>query len=116
MASPPALPSTSGRETYTDPIATPAAVSCDSVACIGESSAGFAYAIVSDPAGFAEECGRQLVIARIRAPNWCDAATVIDIDDLDTKGVHWLKWTAGQNRFEVRPAIGSLERNWRIRP
>ncbi len=55
------------RETYTDPIATPAAVSCDSVACIGESSAGFAYAIVERSRGFAEECGRQLVVARIRA-------------------------------------------------
>ena len=104
------------RETYTEPIATPAAVSCDSVACIGQSSAGFAYAIVADPAGFAEECGRELVISRIRAPSWCEAGTIIDADDLYDHGVHWLKWHAAQNRFEVRPAIGSLERNWRIRP
>jgi competence protein ComEC len=104
------------RETYTEPIATPAAVSCDSIACIGESNAGFAYAIVSDPAGFAEECGRELVVARIRAPSWCKPTTLVDIDDLDANGVHWLKWNATQKRFEVRPAIGSLERNWRIRP
>jgi hypothetical protein len=71
---------------------------------------------VTDPAGFAEECGRQLVIARIRAPSWCEASTIIDADDLYDHGVHWLKWQAAQNQFEVRPAIGSLERNWRIRP
>jgi len=104
------------RETYAEPIATAAAVRCDSVACIGESSAGFSYAIVADPAGFEEECGRDLVVTRIRAPGWCAAGVVIDADDLASHGVHWLRWNAATETFEMRPAIGSLERPWRIRP
>ncbi|HMS19770.1 MAG TPA: zinc ribbon domain-containing protein, partial [Sphingorhabdus sp.] len=36
------------RETYADPIAAPAAKSCDALACIGQSSAGFTWAIVTD--------------------------------------------------------------------
>ena len=104
------------RETYSDPIGTAAPISCDSVACIGDSPAGFSYAIVADPAGFAEECGRDLVVTRIRAPSYCAAGTVIDEDDLSTRGVHWLAWNADSRSFEVRPAVGSLERPWRIRP
>ena len=103
------------RETYAEPIETPAAVRCDSVACIGDSSAGFTYAIVADPAGFEEECGRDLIVTRIRAPSWC-ATTVVDADDLGAHGVHWLRWNAALDAFEVRPAVGSLERPWRIRP
>lgn len=103
------------RETYADPIALPAATSCDSVACVGASNVGFTHALVRDPAGFAEECGRDLVIARIRAPSWC-AATIVDADDLADRGVHWLRWDAGQRQFEVRPAITGLDRDWRIRP
>ena len=103
------------RETYADPIASPAAVSCDTVACIGQSSAGFSYAIVRDPAGFADECGRaDLVVARGRAPDWCDSRAVIDSDDLAAHGVQWLRWNPGSKTFEVRPAIGNLDRPWRI--
>ena len=104
------------RETYAEPIETAAAVSCDSVACIGESAAGFSYAIVADPAGFEEECGRDLVVTRIRAPGWCAAGVVIDAGDLGDHGVHWLRWNAVTHGFEMRPAVGSLERPWRIRP
>ena len=104
------------RETYAEPIASPAPVRCDSVACIGDSSVGFSYAIVADPAGFEEECGRDLVVARIRAPSWCAATTVVDAEDLLAHGVHWLRWNDATRQFEVRPAIGSLERPWRIRP
>jgi len=104
------------RETYAEPIETAAAVSCDSVACIGESVAGFSYAIVEDPSGFAEECGRDLVVTRIRAPSYCAATVVIDAGDLAAHGVHWLRWNSVSQTFEVRPAIGSLERPWRIRP
>jgi competence protein ComEC len=104
------------RETYAEPIETAAAVRCDSVACIGESSAGFSYAIVADPGGFAEECGRDLVVTRIRAPSYCTATAVIDAEDLTQHGVHWLRWNSVSHDFEVRPAIGSLERPWRIRP
>ena len=104
------------RETYAEQIDSAAPVMCDSVACIGESTVGFTYGIVRDPAGFAEECGRDLVIARIRVPSWCGTGTIIDADDLYDYGVQWLKWKADERRFEVRPAIASLERNWRIRP
>lgn len=104
------------RETYAEPIETAADVSCDSVACVGESAAGFSYAIVADPAGFAEECGRDLIVSRIRAPGFCAAGVVIDADDLAAHGVHWLRWNAVSRSFEVRPAVGSLERPWRVRP
>jgi competence protein ComEC len=103
------------RETYADPIATPAAESCDSVACIGTSSVGFTYAIVRDPAAFADECGRaDLVVARIPAPTWCTAGTVIDAGDLAARGVHWLRWDAAGKAFAVRPAITGLGRPWRL--
>jgi competence protein ComEC len=104
------------RETYAEPIETAAAVSCDSVACIGESAAGFAYAIVLDPGGFAEECGRDLVVTRIRAPGYCAAGAVVDADDLGEHGVHWLRWDDVLERFEVRRAVEHLDRPWRIMP
>jgi competence protein ComEC len=105
------------RETYADPIATPAPQTCDSIACIGESPAGFSYAIIEDPAGFADECGRaDLIVARVAAPTWCGGGTVIDPPELLAHGVHWLRWDAGRKAFEVRPAIAALDRPWRIAP
>lgn len=104
------------RETYAEPIETAAKLSCDSVACIGESAVGFSYAIVVDPSGFSEECGRDLVVTRIRAPSYCGAAAVVDADDLAAHGVHWLRWDAALERFEVRRAVENLERPWRITP
>jgi competence protein ComEC len=104
------------RETYAEPITAAASVNCDSIACIGQSSVGFSYAIIRDPAGFADECDRDLIIARISAPNWCRAGTIIDAGDLYGHGVHWLRWNVDDRRFEVRPAIGSLDRDWRIKP
>jgi competence protein ComEC len=104
------------RETYADPIEVSAAQSCDSVACIGTSPAGFSYAIVADAGGFAEECGlSDLVVTRLRAPSFC-AATTVDADDLALHGVHWLRWNADLERFEVRTAIGEHNRPWRITP
>ncbi|MEO6012993.1 MAG: ComEC/Rec2 family competence protein [Devosia sp.] len=102
------------RKTYADPIAVSATQSCDSLACIGESSAGFSYAIIDDPAAFAEECSRDLVVTRVRAPSYCDAKAVIDADDLARHGVQWLRWDAGSKSFEIRPAIGELTRPWRV--
>jgi competence protein ComEC len=104
------------RETYADPMEMAAPQSCDSVACVGESSAGFDYAIVEDAGGFAEECGlSDLVVTRLRAPSFC-AATVVDADDLLLHGVHWLRWNADLERFEVRTAIGEHNRPRRITP
>jgi competence protein ComEC len=103
------------RETYADPIATPAPQTCDSIACIGESPAGFSYAIIEDPAGFADECGRaDLIVARVAAPTWCGGGAVIDPPELLAHGVHWLRWDAGRKAFEVRPAIAALDRPWRV--
>jgi competence protein ComEC len=103
------------RDTYADPIGTAATQSCDSVACIGASPAGFTYAIVDDAAGFADECGRaDLVVTRRPAPGWCGSQAVIDADDLAARGVHWLRWNAAAKSFEIRPAIASLDRPWRV--
>lgn len=104
------------RETYAEPIESAAAQGCDSVACIGESAVGFSYAIVLDPSGFAEECGRDLIVTRIRAPSYCRASTVVDADGLAEHGVHWLRWDAALERFEVRRAVENLDRPWRITP
>ncbi len=105
------------RETYAEAIAVPAPQHCDSIACIGESAAGFSYAIVDDPGGFAEECAlADLVVTRLYAPIYCTAPTVIDADDLRRHGVHWLRWDAPARTFEIRAAVGDLARPWRIRP
>jgi competence protein ComEC len=105
------------RDTYAEPITTAAEQSCDSIACVGTSTAGFSYAIVKDPAGFADECGRaNLIVARVAPPIWCNSGTVIGPADLAAHGVHWLRWYGGMHRFEVRQAIGGLDRPWRITP
>jgi len=100
------------RETYGEPFAA-TRVACDSLACVADSPRGFSVAIVSDPAGFYEECGADLVIARRRAPQYCRADTVIDRDDLLTGGVHWLAWNDSMRTFEVRAAIPDRDRPWR---
>lgn len=105
------------RSTYGDPMQTQAAESCDSIACIGTSSAGFSYAIVKDPAGFADECAStDLIVTRLTAPTWCSANAVIDGPALTDHGVHWLRWNAVAKSFEVRGAIGGLDHPWRIKP
>lgn len=103
------------RETYAEPIDVAAATRCDSIACIGESSAGFTYAIIEDYAAFGEECGRaDLIITRMNAPAFCHAGAVIDAGDLHTGGVQWLRWDATAKSFERRSAIPPLDRPWRI--
>jgi competence protein ComEC len=103
------------RETYGDPIADPAPESCDSLACIGTSPAGFSYAIVRDPAALPDECGHtDLIVVRGPAPSWCTAKTLVTADDLATGGVHWLRWNEAAHTFEVRTAIPALGRPWRI--
>ena len=56
------------RDTYAEPIAEPrAARAATASPASATSSAGFTYAIVDDPAGFAEECGRaDLIVTRRR--------------------------------------------------
>jgi competence protein ComEC len=100
------------RETYGGDYES-AEIGCDSIACVGIGAPGFNYAIVRDPAGFYEECGADLVIARREVPNSCSAATVIDARGLRRGGVHLLHWNAQQAAFDVRPAITDLNRPWR---
>jgi competence protein ComEC len=105
------------RETYSEPIAAVARKSCDRLACIGESTAGFTWAIVDDASAFADECGRaDLLITRLYAPSYCRAKALIDRAELGAHGVHWLRWDAAAARFEIRAAIGPLNRPWRIAP
>jgi competence protein ComEC len=105
------------RDTYADPIAVAAKKGCDALACVGESSAGFAWVLVTDSSAFAEECDRaDLVITRLYAPSYCRPKTLIDADTLREHGVQWLRWDAAAQSFEVRPAIGALNRPWRIAP
>jgi competence protein ComEC len=98
------------RETYDEPLEAEA-IACDSVACIAQSPRGFSVAIVSDPSGFYEECGADLVITRRDAPATCNAGTVVDARDLAAGGVHWLAWTGSS--FDARPAIPDRNRPWR---
>ena len=88
---------------------------CDSIGCIATSPLGFTLAIVDDPAGFAEDCGFvDLVLTHRTAPASCATVTnVIDADDLASGGVHWLRWDAAAEKFEIRPAITDLNRPWR---
>lgn len=103
------------RETYAEPIDRQAAESCDSLACVGTSAAGFTYAIVGDPAALPDECGHaDLLVVRGASPSWCTAKALVTADDLARHGVRWLRWDAARQGFEVRPAISMLGRPWRI--
>ena len=37
------------------------------------------------------------------------AKAVVDADDLAQRGVHWLRWDAALERFEVRRAVENLD-------
>lgn len=90
---------------------------CDGLGCVVRTPE-FSVAIVRSAAAFAEDCaGHDLVIARVPAPGWCDAAgMVIDAEALARHGVHALRWNGAAGRFEARPAILHLNRPWRVGP
>jgi competence protein ComEC len=99
-------------ETYSEPISA-GAFPCDSLGCIADGE-GFRLAVITDPAGFHEDCGSvDVVVTRRYAPAGCRAPLVIDAGRLRTGGVHWLAWDAEARVFEVRPAIADLGRPWR---
>jgi len=104
-------------QTYRQQIdaAPPGSVSCDSLGCITKSPLGFTVASSKNLAAFDEDCANaDLVVTHLQAPADCRAeTTVIDADDLARGGVQWLRWDAGAGRFELRPAIGDLNRPWR---
>ncbi|MET0438532.1 MAG: ComEC/Rec2 family competence protein [Devosia sp.] len=90
---------------------------CDSLGCIVK-TARFSIAVIRNAAAFAEDCyGQSLVIARISAPRGCGASgQIITAQDLQRGGVHWLRWDDAAGRFEIRPAIETLSRPWRVLP
>ncbi|MHA6299119.1 ComEC/Rec2 family competence protein [Devosia sp. CAU 1758] len=88
---------------------------CDSLGCI-INAPDYSLAIIRNAAAFAEDCGRHdLLIARIYPPRDCFAlGQVIGPAQLSSGGVHWLSWNAGAGRFDIRPAIETLNRPWRV--
>jgi competence protein ComEC len=90
---------------------------CDSLGCI-VTGPDYILAIVRNAAAFAEDCGRHdLLVARIDPPHYCrEGAEVIGPAELARGGVHALSWNAGAGRFDVRPAIMSINRPWRVLP
>lgn len=90
---------------------------CDSVGCIVKTER-FSIAVIRNAAAFAEDCvGQDLVVARILAPKGCGASgQIITANDLANGGVQWLRWDETAGRFEIRPAIETLSRPWRVLP
>lgn len=90
---------------------------CDSIGCIVTTGV-FSIAIVRNAAAFAEDCyGQDLVISRLRPPKGCGAeGQIIGPRDLAEGGVQWLRWDEAAGRFEIRPAIDTLNRPWRVAP
>ncbi|MBN9334578.1 ComEC/Rec2 family competence protein [Devosia sp.] len=90
---------------------------CDSLGCIVETP-DFSIAVVRNAAAFPEDCfGQNLVITRVDAPKGCGAdGQFIGPRDLAAGGVHWLRWDEMAGRFEIRPAIETLNRPWRVVP
>ncbi len=102
-------------ETYMEPIGQPETdPPCDISGCFFDTGV-FRVALVTSREGFFEDCfAADLVISRLPAPARCREVTqVIDENDLQTKGVHWLKWTG--ESFWIRPAITDVHRPWRPR-
>lgn len=103
------------RDTYAEKLEPAPLLSCDSLGCFGESPAGFRLAVASDPAAFYEDCGlADLMLLRRPAPQGCAAATVIDADTLERGGIQWLRWDPTNRKFEVRAAVPSGDRPWRV--
>lgn len=90
---------------------------CDSIGCI-VNTPDFSIAVVRNAAAFAEDCrGQSLVIARVDPPKGCAAdGQLIGPREIASGGVHWLRWDAAAGRFEIRPAIETLNRPWRVAP
>jgi competence protein ComEC len=88
---------------------------CDSLACV-TAVGDTRIALIRIADAFAEECGTgALIVSRLYAPAFCrtPGATVIDAADLRRGGVHWLR-RDGEG-WEVRPAMPTLDRPWRVR-
>ena len=95
---------------------------CDKLGCIGHLADGRAVSIVLDPAGFAEDCLRAVVVVSpLFAPRGC-AATVLDRPALKITGAVTLQVTprgfrtrTARSRWEDRPWSPAPARPWAIR-
>ncbi len=113
----PSFATTAWEETYMQTIAKkPPHVACDKGGCIGTSALGFDLALIKRTEAFGEECGQaDLIVSHLRAPQWCkDMSLVVDAEDLRLGGVHMLYWDQTQAKFELRKAITSQYRDWRV--
>lgn len=91
-------------------------LACDSLGCIAHTP-DFSIAVVKSAAAFADDCGVvELVIARMDVPRFCRGSQIIDADRLATGGVQWLAWDRTAARFDIRAAIPSITRPWRVGP
>lgn len=90
---------------------------CDSLGCVVQTG-DYDLAVVRNAAAFAEDCGNfDLIIARIPAPSNCGGSgQIIGPRHLSEGGVQWLKWNVATGRFDIRPAIETLNRPWRVVP
>ena len=90
---------------------------CDSLGCIVKTEQ-FSIAVIRNAAAFPEDCvGQNLIVTRISAPKGCGASgQMITPQDLARGGVQWLRWDETAGRFEIRPAIETLSRPWRVLP
>lgn len=104
-------------EHYQQPIeAAIAGTRCDRLGCIAQTEQ-YSVAVIKNAAAFAEDCGiHDLIIARIRIPDFCNNKQIIDADALSRGGVHWLMWNEEAERFDVRTAIPNVTRPWRVVP
>lgn len=104
-------------EHYQEPIAlTVPGTRCDQLGCIAQTER-YSIAVIRNAAAFAEDCGlHDVLVARVRAPTTCRGGQIIDADALARSGVHWLRWNEGAGRFDIRTAIPSLSRPWRVVP
>lgn len=103
---------------YQTPIAsTHSGARCDSLGCI-VTTPDFSIAVVRNAADFPEDCvGHDLIVARIQPPKGCGAdGQTIGPKDLAGGGVHWLRWNEAAGHFDIRPAIETLNRPWRVLP
>lgn len=97
--------------------ATHSGARCDGLGCIVETP-DYSIAIVRNAAAFAEDCGHHdLIITRLYPPQHClDTGQVIGQAQLASGGVHALVWNKAAGLFDIRPAIESLNRPWRVSP
>lgn len=93
-------------------------VRCDDTACLLTDPNGGLVSHVLDPAAFAEDCGRVLVIATaLTAPTDCRALLVIDRTKLARFGAHAarISSTAGTPAFRVATELSGAPRPWQAR-